>query len=67
VVPNVIGSRVGTATARIRARHCRVGKLTYVKSTKKKKGKVVGESPRPGRRLGNNAKVNLVLGRGPRR
>jgi subtilisin family serine protease len=67
VVPNVIGSKLGTATARIRARHCRVGTLTYIKSTKKKKGKVISESPKAGKHLGNNAKVNLWLGKGPRR
>jgi beta-lactam-binding protein with PASTA domain len=66
-VPNVIGSKLGTATARIRARHCRVGTLTYIKSTKKKKGKVISESPKAGKHLGNNAKVNLWLGKGPRR
>ena len=64
MVPNVIGAKLGTAKARIKARHCRVGKLPYVKSTKKKKGKVVRESPKAGKRLGNNAKVSLWLGKG---
>ena len=63
----MIGSKLGTATSRIRARHCRVGKVTYIKSTRKKKGKVITESPKPGKRLGNNAKVNLWLGKGPKR
>jgi subtilisin family serine protease len=67
VVPNVIGARLATAKARIKARHCRVGKVGYIRSTKKRKGKVVVESPKPGKRLGSNAKVNLWLGKGPRR
>jgi len=64
VVPNVIGSKLGTAGAKIKARHCRVGKVAYLKSTKKRKGKVILESPKPGKHLKRNAKVNLWLGRG---
>ena len=64
LVPNVIGSKLVTARARIKARHCRVGKLAYVKSTKKRKGRVVRESPAPGRHLGGNATVKLWLGKG---
>jgi beta-lactam-binding protein with PASTA domain len=67
VVPNVIGAKLTTAKAKIKARHCRVGKLTYIKSTKKKKGKVLRELPKAGKRLGNSAKVNLLLGKGPKR
>ncbi len=67
VVPKVIGMRLAAASAKIRSRKCRVGKLTYVKSTRKKKGRVLKETPAAGRRLGNNAKVNLTLGRGPKR
>ena len=67
VVPNLIGAKLRTASAKIRARHCRVGKLTYIKSTKKKKGKVLREVPKAGKRLGNNAKVNLWLGKGPKK
>jgi thermitase len=67
VVPNVRGKKLGAASATIKGRHCKVGRVAYVKSTKKKKGKVVRESPAPGRRLGNNAKVNLWLGKGPHR
>jgi len=65
VVPSVLGAKLATAKARIKARHCRVGKLTYIKSTKKKKGKVLREVPKAGKRLGNNAKINLWLGKGP--
>jgi beta-lactam-binding protein with PASTA domain len=67
VVPNVIGAKLATAKARIKARHCRVGKVSYVQSTKKKNGKVIKESPKASRRLGNNGKVKLWLGKGPRK
>ncbi len=65
VVPNVIGVKLATAKARIKARHCRTGKVRYLKSTKRKKGKVLKETPKARKRLGNNAKVNLWLGKGP--
>jgi len=65
VVPKVIGAKLATAKARIKARHCRVGKLTYIKSTKRKKGKVIRELPKAGKHLGINARVNLWLGKGP--
>jgi thermitase len=67
VVPNVVGKRLGPAKLKIKSRHCKVGAARYVKSTKKKKGRVVGEKPAAGRRLGNSAKVSLWVGRGPRR
>ena len=67
VVPNVIGAKLASAQAQIKARHCRVGNLTYIKSSTKKKGKVIRESPNPGKHLGGNAKVNLWLGKGPTR
>jgi thermitase len=66
VVPNVVGKKLGAAKVKIKARHCKVGKLRYVKSTKKKKGRVVREKPASGKHLGNNAKVSLWIGRGPR-
>jgi hypothetical protein len=67
VVPNVIGMKLTAAKTKIKARQCRLGKVTYVKSTKRKKGRVIKESPKAGRRLGNSSKVNLTLGKGPRR
>ena len=64
VVPNVLGKKLGAASAAIKGRHCKVGHLHYLKSTKKRKGRVIRESPASGRHLGSNAKVNLWLGRG---
>jgi hypothetical protein len=67
VVPYVLGRRLSPAKARIRARHCRVGKVSYSVSTRRRKGRVVKEKPAPRRRLRNGAKVNLWIGRGPAR
>ena len=58
-MPRVIGLRLATAKARIRARRCRVGRVVRVRS--RRVGRVVGQSPRGGsvRRVG--FRVNLVL------
>jgi hypothetical protein len=64
LVPNVVGKKLAKARASIKKRHCKVGHVRYVKSTRKKKGKVLRESPRPGKQLGNSAQINLWLGRG---
>lgn len=64
LVPNVRGTRLGTAAAAIRARHCTVGHVAYVGAAITKRGKVLRQSPAPGRRLGSNSKINLWLGKG---
>jgi len=59
-----VGKTLGAAKTRIKRAHCRVGKITRKHSSARKKGKVIGQSPRAGRRLANGAKVNLVVGKG---
>jgi beta-lactam-binding protein with PASTA domain len=51
------------AETKITRAHCRVGTITRVASPKKK-NTVVGESPRPGKRLKKGAKVKLKVSRG---
>ena len=53
--------------SKIKAKHCRLGKVTYVASTAKRKGKVLRETPKAGKHLARRAKVNLWVGRGPKR
>jgi hypothetical protein len=67
VVPNVVGQRLAPAKTKISAGHCRVGTIGYATSTRQRKGRVLRQRPAAGRHLANGAKVNLVLGRGPRR
>jgi eukaryotic-like serine/threonine-protein kinase len=64
LVPKVVGKTVAAAKTRIKHAHCRVGKITRKHSSARKKGKVIAQSPRAGRRLANGAKVNLVVGKG---
>jgi Regulator of chromosome condensation (RCC1) repeat/PASTA domain len=61
IVPRVIGLRLGRARMRIRARHCSVGRVRRARS--RRVGRVLAQSPRPGRRLRSGARVNLVVGR----
>ena len=67
MVPKVVGKTLRAATTALRSHHCTLGKVTRITSTKRKKGHVLRESPAAGKHLGNNAKVNLWLGKGPRR
>jgi len=66
VVPKVVGKKLAAAKASLKARHCAVRAVHYVKSTKKRNGHVVTQKPAPGKRLGNGAKVSLWVGRRPR-
>jgi subtilisin family serine protease len=59
--------KLASARTKPKSRHCRLGRVTRVKSTTRKKGRVVAAKPRAGKRLGTNATVNLVVGRGPKR
>ena len=63
-VPRVLGKRLAPARRAIRARHCRVGRVRYRRSTRPR-GRVASQSPRAGRTLVNGARVNLVVSRGP--
>ena len=63
----MVGKKLAAAKAKVRASHCKVGKVSYAKSTKKKKGKVIRQKPKAGSHRANGAKVNLVVGRGPKR
>jgi hypothetical protein len=63
VVPYVVGKPLAKAKTRIVYAHCRVGTVTRVPSRKKKQT-VVGESPRPGKRLKKGARVNLKVSHG---
>jgi hypothetical protein len=60
-VPRVIGFSLRKARTRIRARHCSVGRIRRARSGRV--GRVIAQSPRPGRTLARGARVNLVVGR----
>ena len=66
-MPGVVGLTLRQAKARIVKAHCRLGLVTKKASTVRKKGKVLAQKPRPGTRLKNGAKVNVTIGKGPRK
>jgi hypothetical protein len=63
VVPKVLGLTLKKAKARIRRAHCTVGKITRKASSKRKRGKVLAQKPKPGKRLAPGARVKLTVGR----
>jgi PASTA domain-containing protein len=67
VVPKVTGLKLAPATKKIKSRNCKLGKVKKVKSTKKRKGVVVAQTPAAGKRLGSGAKIALSVGKGLRR
>jgi beta-lactam-binding protein with PASTA domain len=67
VVPNVVGMTVGKAKSRLARAHCGVGNVTRRASSAARKGKVLAQSPSPRKRLRNGAKINLTVGKGPKK
>ena len=63
MVPRVVGRKLAAAKTRIRRAHCSVGKITRKRTAKAKRGKVIAQSPKPGRHLRNLAKIKLTVGR----
>jgi alpha-tubulin suppressor-like RCC1 family protein len=66
VVPKVKGKSLSAAKRAIKAHNCSVGKIKRATSSTVKKGRVISQKPRPGRRLRHGAKVNLVVSKGRR-
>jgi beta-lactam-binding protein with PASTA domain len=66
VVPNVKGKPLTTARKKISAAHCKVGKVTHVRSKTVKKGKIVSQKPKPATKLAAGGKVKLVVSKGKR-
>jgi beta-lactam-binding protein with PASTA domain len=66
-VPRVVGMSLAKARTKIRRAHCSVGRINKKFSPRAKKGKVLVQGPKRGTRLRTGARVNLVVGKGPRR
>jgi hypothetical protein len=63
VVPKVVGKTLKAAKAAIKKAHCSMGKVSYASAPKAKRGRVLKQSPKPGKRLAAGARVNLTVGR----
>src|SRR3954453_2199782 len=66
-VPNVKGVSLAAAKRELKAGDCTLGKTRAAFSPKVKTGRVISQSPRPGKTLKSGAKVNLVVSRGKKR
>jgi uncharacterized delta-60 repeat protein len=64
VVPNVRGRVLTSARTAIASAHCSVGKVTRAASRTVRAGRIIGQSPRPGTQLPEDAAVGLVVSRG---
>jgi hypothetical protein len=64
VVPNVRRKPLATAKRRIVAAHCRTGRVRKAYSKTVRKGRVISQRPRAGKKLVRGSKVNLVVSRG---
>lgn len=63
-VPKVVGLKLAKAKAKIRAELCSVGQISRKASSAAKHGRVLSQSPKPGRTLADRGKVKLTVGKG---
>ena len=64
IVPNVKRKSLATAKRKIAAAHCKTGKVKKANSKTVRKGHVISQRPRAGKKLVRGSKVNLVVNRG---
>jgi len=62
-VPRLVGQKLKTAKSRITKAYCRVGKITKKKSSRRKRGRVLKQSLRPGKLVSANTKIKLTVGK----
>jgi hypothetical protein len=62
-VPKVVGKKLAAAKSKIAKAFCRVGKITRKRGPASKLGKVVAQSPRPGKTLNAYSKIRLTVGK----
>jgi hypothetical protein len=66
VVPKVNTKALKRAKRSIRAHACTIGKIKHARSGTLKRGRVISQKPKAGRRLKHGARVNLVVSSGRR-
>jgi serine/threonine-protein kinase len=63
IVPKLKGKTVAAAKRAIKKAHCSVGTITKVASSTKNRGRVISQSPKPGKHLKKGSKVALKVGK----
>jgi PASTA domain-containing protein/List-Bact-rpt repeat protein len=66
IVPRLRGKPLKAAERALRSNHCSVGKIKHAASRTVRKGYVISQKPKPGRRLKRGARVTLLISRGKR-
>jgi PASTA domain len=64
IVPKLQRKTLKAAKIAIRTHNCTLGKITHATSRTIKKGHVISQRPKPGRRLNHGVRVNLVVSKG---
>ena len=67
VVPKVKGKKLRAAKRALRKAHCSPGKVTAAFSRSVKKGRVISQKPKPGKKLAAGSKVKLKVSKGKRK
>ena len=63
VVPHLGRTALSTIRKRLRRNHCRLGRVRY-RHSRRRRGHDVSQTARPGERLPGSAKIGVVLSRG---
>ena len=66
IVPKLKGLKLKAVKKKLRAAHCKLGKVKRQYSKHVRKGRVLSQRPKAGTLLANQAKVRVTLSRGPR-
>jgi uncharacterized delta-60 repeat protein len=64
VVPKLKGKTLRAAKRALKKAHCSPGKVTRAFSAKVRKGRVISQKPKPGKKLAAGSKVKLKLSKG---
>jgi uncharacterized delta-60 repeat protein len=67
IVPKAKGKGLRAAKRAVIKAHCTVGKVKKAFSAKVKKGRVIAQSAKPGKKLAPGAKIRLTVSKGKRR
>jgi eukaryotic-like serine/threonine-protein kinase len=65
-VPKLKGKTLRSARRAIRTRNCTVGDIGHATSRTIKRGRVISQKPKQGKRLQHGAKVSLLVSKGKR-
>jgi beta-lactam-binding protein with PASTA domain len=63
IVPNVVGKSLRAAKLALERRFCSVGKVT-TRASAMANGHVLSQKPKPGKKVKQHARVNLVISKG---